>query len=172
MIDQTAKVKKLTAEVNGLTNEYSELQGDNIKEIGINTLGDKANISDYEDQLTKAVRAAYGAKATITGFDADTKRLSFTIKKGAHEFVNYEAAIRNGDNALVSIQGTTKRTETFLQAITRKTKEIFTYFSGSSIIYKAINEVQKGIQYVRDIDIALTELKKVTDETEESYDKF
>ena len=172
LIDQTAKVKKLTAEVNGLTNEYSELQGDNIKEIGINTLGDKANISDYEDQLTKAVRAAYGAKATITGFDADTKRLSFTIKKGAHEFVNYEAAIRNGDNALVSIQGTTKRTETFLQAITRKTKEIFTYFSGSSIIYKAINEVQKGIQYVRDIDIALTELKKVTDETEESYDKF
>ena len=172
LIDQTAKVKKLTAEVNGLTNEYSELQGDNIKEIGINTLGDKANISDYEDQLTKAVRAAYGAKATITGFDADTKRLSFTIKKGAHEFVNYEAAIRNGDNALVSIQGTTKRTETFLQAITRKTKEIFTYFSGSSIIYKAINEVQKGIQYVRDIDTALTELKKVTDETEESYDKF
>lgn len=172
LIDQTAKVKKLTAEVNGLTNEYSELQGDNIKEIGINTLGDKANISDYEDQLTKAVRAAYGAKATITGFDADTKRLSFTVKKGAHEFVNYEAAIRNGDNALVSIQGTAKRTETFLQAITRKTKEIFTYFSGSSIIYKAINEVQKGIQYVRDIDIALTELKKVTDETEESYDKF
>ena len=172
LIDQTAKVKKLTAEVNGLTNEYSELQGDNIKEIGINTLGDKANISDYEDQLTKAVRAAYGAKATITGFDADTKRLSFTIKKGAHEFVNYEAAIRNGDNALVSIQGTTKRTETLLQAITRKTKEIFTYFSGSSIIYKAINEVQKGIQYVRDIDTALTELKKVTDETEESYDKF
>ena len=33
-------------------------------------------------------------------------------------------------------------------------------------------QVKKGIQYVRDIDSALTELKKVTDETENSYNQF
>jgi hypothetical protein len=34
------------------------------------------------------------------------------------------------------------------------------------------NELKRGVQYVRDIDLALTELKKVTDETEETYRKF
>ena len=54
----------------------------------------------------------------------------------------------------------------------RKVKEIGTYFTGSSIIYKAVAEIRQGITYVREIDSALTELKKVTDETEESYDNF
>ncbi|MEE1303354.1 MAG: phage tail tape measure protein, partial [Bacteroidales bacterium] len=46
------------------------------------------------------------------------------------------------------------------------------YFGGSSVIYQVFGEIKKGIQYVREIDSALTELKKVTDETEETYDKF
>jgi TP901 family phage tail tape measure protein len=32
--------------------------------------------------------------------------------------------------------------------------------------------IKQGVQYVREIDAALTELKKVTDETEASYDRF
>jgi TP901 family phage tail tape measure protein len=44
--------------------------------------------------------------------------------------------------------------------------------SGMSMISRAAQELRKGIQYVREIDLALTELKKVTDETEETYDKF
>ena len=35
-----------------------------------------------------------------------------------------------------------------------------------------IQQVRKGIQYVKEIDSALTELKKVTDETDETYEKF
>jgi hypothetical protein len=41
-----------------------------------------------------------------------------------------------------------------------------------ALFSRATQELRKGIQYVREIDLALTELKKVTDETEESYDKF
>ena len=40
------------------------------------------------------------------------------------------------------------------------------------MIYKGWNAIIKGIQYVREIDSALTELKKVTNETEETYDRF
>ena len=43
---------------------------------------------------------------------------------------------------------------------------------GSRLIYRAINTIRKGINYVKEIDSALTELKKVTDETEETYDRF
>jgi TP901 family phage tail tape measure protein len=43
---------------------------------------------------------------------------------------------------------------------------------GYNVFFKAISEVRKGIDYVKEIDLALTELKKVTDETEASYKKF
>ena len=51
-------------------------------------------------------------------------------------------------------------------------KHLVTAFAGYNVFYKAIAEVRKGIGYVKEIDLALTELKKVTDETEASYAKF
>ena len=51
-------------------------------------------------------------------------------------------------------------------------KQLITAFAGYNVFYKAIAEVRKGIGYVKEIDLALTELKKVTDETEASYAKF
>ena len=53
-----------------------------------------------------------------------------------------------------------------------KTKQLGYYLTGSFLINFARQQVQKGIQYVREIDSALTDLKKVTDETEETYEKF
>jgi TP901 family phage tail tape measure protein len=32
--------------------------------------------------------------------------------------------------------------------------------------------LRQGVQYIKEIDLALTELRKVTDETEETYEKF
>jgi hypothetical protein len=40
------------------------------------------------------------------------------------------------------------------------------------MIYRVIAWVREGITVIKDIDSALTELKKVTDETEESYERF
>ena len=62
--------------------------------------------------------------------------------------------------------------ETFLEGFKRKLSEITRYFSASSLIFKFFNEFKKGIQYVKEIDAALVELRKVTDETEEEYDEF
>jgi TP901 family phage tail tape measure protein len=39
-------------------------------------------------------------------------------------------------------------------------------------IHQVLAQLRKGVQYVREIDLALTELKKVTDETEAEYDQF
>ena len=43
---------------------------------------------------------------------------------------------------------------------------------GYNVFFKAISEIRKGINYVKEIDLAMTELKKVTDETKASYDRF
>lgn len=60
----------------------------------------------------------------------------------------------------------------FLHGLKAKSKALIQYMMSMTSIYRVFGELRKGIQYVREIDLALTELKKVTDETEETYDKF
>lgn len=173
VVNQIANVKKLSSEVNDLVKEYNNMSGDNAKTIGkFSGQLNGTSIDEYERQLTEAVMAATNGKASIKGFDAETKTLTYSLKTGSHEFTNYTAAVRGADGALVSIQKETKRTETFIESLTRKTKEIGTYLISSLSLYDVVNKFRQGIQYVREIDSALVELKKVTDETEESYDRF
>lgn len=173
VVNQIGNVKRLSSEVGDLVAEYARLSGDNAKEIGIfDGQLSGASLDEYKRQLTEAVMTATNGKAQIKGFDNATKTLSYTVKTGSNEFTNYTAAVRGSDNALVSLQGETKRTETFMESITRKTKEISTYLISSISLYDIINRFKQGVQYVREIDSALTELKKVTDETEETYERF
>ena len=173
VVNQIANVKKLSSEVNDLVKEYNNMNDDNAKTIGkFNGQLNGASIDEYKRQLTEAIMAATNGKASIKGFDAETKTLTYSLKAGSHEFTNYTAAVRGADGALVSIQKETKRAETFIESLTRKTKEIGTYLISSLSLYDVVNKFRQGIQYVREIDSALTELKKVTDETEETYDRF
>lgn len=172
LIAQTMSINKMTEEIGELVSEYQRLSGDNTTVIGTSALGSGSGLGAYEQQLKQAVAAATNGKAQIKNFDAATKTLTYTVKTGSHEFTEYTAAVRRADGALVSVQGTTKRTETFIEATTRKMKELTSYFSGMAIFNRVGQELRRGIQYVREIDLALTELKKVTDETEEEYDQF
>lgn len=173
VVTQIGNVKRLSSEVGDLVAEYARLSGDNAKEIGtFDGQLSGASLDEYKRQLTEAVMTATNGKAQIKGFDSATKTLSYTVKTGSNEFTNYTAAVRGSDNALVSLQGETKRTETFMESLTRKTKEISTYLISSISLYDVINRFKQGVQYVREIDSALTELKKVTDETEETYERF
>ena len=173
VVYQIGNVKRLSSEVGDLVAEYARLSGDNAKEIGtFDGQLSGASLDEYKRQLTEAVMTATNGKAQIKGFDNATKTLSYTVKTGSNEFTNYTAAVRGSDNALVSLQGETKRTETFMESLTRKTKEISTYLISSISLYDIINRFKQGVQYVREIDSALTELKKVTDETEETYERF
>ena len=169
-------LKNLTMAVNQQSNavkeliaNYDELSSDNPN---INETGYTVGSGNLEAQLQNIAKLYTNGAAKIGDFDAATGRLKYTVKTGVHEFQEYELAVREIGGAIVSVQGATKRTETFLEGFKRKLGEFTRYFSASSLIYKGINQIRKGIQYVREIDVALTELKKVTNETEEAYDKF
>lgn len=172
LIGQTNNVNTLNKEINELISEYNRLSGDNAQVIGINKLSNDASLKEYKKQLTDVVMAATNGAASITGFDADTKTLSYTIKTGAYEITEYTASARQLDGQLVALQGNTKKLETPFESLKRKAKELFVYFGGANIIYRTFSELKQGITYIKEIDSALTELKKVTDETEETYDRF
>ena len=167
--NKTMAVNQQTEAVKDLISNYDKLSNDNPN---VTETGYTVNGPDIETQLKNIATSFTDGKAKIGDFDAATNTLKYTIKTGSHEFKEYELAVRKAGGAIVSVEGVTKRTETFLDAFKRKFGEILRYFSASSLIYKAFNELRKGIQYIREIDSALTELKKVTNETEETYDKF
>ena len=62
--------------------------------------------------------------------------------------------------------------EKFMDSLKNKWKEVARYLMTFGSMYRVFAMLKQGIQYVREIDSALTELKKVTDETEESYERF
>lgn len=164
----TAAVDMYTRKLKELISNYEYFSDENSIDL-------KAKLNpgaDVKAQLQAAVMQLTNGQAKIVEYDAATQQLTYTTRNANNEVTTFTAGIRGTDNALRAVQGTTKKMPSLLDDIVRKTKEIFTYFSGSSVIYKAFNEIRRGIQYVRDIDKALTELKKVTNETAETYEKF
>lgn len=173
VIAQTQHVNTLTAEIQELISNYERLSGENSAPLREGTFVDANASSDVlKKQLTDAVMLETKGNASIKSFDHTTKELTYTLKTGANEFTTYTAAVRQTDGAMRTVRGTTTKTMGVFESIGKKIKEYSYYFTGSMMIYRVIAWVREGITAVKDIDSAMTELKKVTDETEESYDRF
>ena len=170
--DQINNVNQMTSEIGELVSQYQRLSGDNVKELGVNTLRPNAGLKEYEAELKRLASASANGKIQIKSFDNETKTLTYTVKNAKREVTTYTATLRGLDNQFVTVAGSTKRAESFLEATKRKMSEISSYMSGMAVFSRIGQELRRGIQYIREIDLALTELKKVTDETEETYDKF
>lgn len=60
----------------------------------------------------------------------------------------------------------------FMQGFKSKLKSITQYMMSITSITDIIRYLRQGVTYIREIDSALTELRKVTSETDEAYKKF
>jgi hypothetical protein len=109
-------------------------------------------------------------------FNSTKQQLTYTFRTSkdtvADMVVQYDAAT----NALYAYNKQERESLTglkaFVQGFQSKLKSITQYMFSITSITRVWGELRKGIQYVREIDSALTELKKVTDETEETYNRF
>lgn len=167
---KTALINKQSAEIKRLIANYAELSDDNPNIQNTNSVVDPT--ANLKQQLVSAAQQLHGYSVKIGDYNAETGRLKYTVKSAANEFEEYEMAVREVGGAIVSIHTGTKKTERFIDTFNRKIKEISSYFSAATMIYKAFNMLRQGVQYIREIDSALTELKKVTSETEETYNQF
>lgn len=170
---QTKEVRELTEEMNELMAIHKKYSGDNAKVIDGDASAFKdLGMDEYEKQLTKFAEASVEGKLRSAQFNAETKELTATVKTGANSFTTYSFAVDKVDGKLKQLNQGTKQTESFFEGMTRKTKELAQYALSSISIYDVWNQIRNGIQYVREIDTAMTELRKVTDESEASYAKF
>lgn len=166
--DQTTYVDKYTKELKELIDNWEFFSGGNSEDLKMQFDPN----GDLKKQLTDAVMQFTHGKARIKEFSNETGQLTYEVKTGANEWTEYTAGVRSADGAMRAAAGSTKKTESLLDGIKRKTREIFTYLAGSVSIYEVFSWIRQGVQYIREIDDALTDLKKVTDETEETYARF
>lgn len=155
-----------------------QLNGDLIK-------GDKAHffegvdINDVE-QVKQAMKqyalSMKGVDAQSIKWNEDQRTLSYSVRTGKREVSDFTIGVKELTNEFYKARTGTRTVQTgmekFLTSVKGKFQEVARYIISFGSFYRIWAEIQKGVTYVREIDSALTELKKVTDETDETYAKF
>lgn len=135
-----------------------------------------ADMNKLEAVMKQAVEAGEEGKVRFGQFNATLQTMEYQVKDTNGQWVTFLARLDSTGTKVVAANSALKKTNTLLKDIASSTlskmKSAIGNITGYDLIYRIINVTKQGIQYVREIDSALTELKKVTDETEESYRNF
>ena len=136
-------------------------------------LGDEAS---RRSELEAFARSFDGLDEKSIQFSDSYSKVVFTIKNGNGEIEKITASFNQAGTAIdassKNLGKAANKFTSFFDGVKKKTGEIATYFTGANLVYKAVAQIKQGITYVKEIDAALTELKKVTDETDATYKKF
>ena len=170
--EQISNLNIYTTEVKDLITNYEKLSGPNVEVMGVNLLGKNASVLDQQKQLSDMVKQYTKGRAIIKSYDATTNELKYTLKTASGEFTTYTASLRQADGALVTVRGQTTKTMGVMESVVKKVREFSYYLTGSMMIMRVVGWIREGVSAVKEIDSALIELKKVTDETSASYNKF
>jgi TP901 family phage tail tape measure protein len=185
---QTAGVKKLGIEAMAAYKKTQELQekSDASKELTYKNamgteyaLGGSTRISQSDvnrETMLKYAKEVLGADLASVKLNTTTGKLTGVLRKSNYVVADMAMEYDKATGQLHLYQEKERESLSgmpgFLNGLKAKSKAIIQYVMSMTSIYRVLGEVRKGIQYVKEIDLALTELRKVTDETEETYDKF
>lgn len=179
---QKAEFKELQNECNNYSKILSKIITDSQKlqsnGVAHSLLGD-----DFEDSASgrQAALMEFVESLDVAGvqtgeFKDNFNQLVYVVDNGDGTFTEMTATINAARTAIDATAGTTKEAigvfESFFNELKGKFKSIGAYMIATVSIHDVIRVVKQGVQYVKEIDLALTELKKVTDETEQTYAKF
>lgn len=136
-------------------------------------LGDEAS---RRSELEAFARSFDGLDEKSIQFSDSYSKVVFTIKNGNGEIEKITASFNQAGTAIdassKNLGKAVNKFTSFFDGIKKKAGEIVTYFTGANLVYKSVAQIRQGITYVKEIDAALTELKKVTDETDKTYANF
>lgn len=173
----SADAKILTTELNKAYTQY--MQFENFRANGID-LGEIDFGGDISKQL-KDNLVAWGnendfTNIRLTDLNEATGKFKVTAE-GANNTVHTFTGSLNQLGSAAAMQETNvqqlgSKWDQFKASLSSAGKQLMAALVGYNVFFKAISEIRKGIGYVKEIDLAMTELKKVTDESEASYNRF
>lgn len=134
------------------------------------------NVDQVKQAMEQYARSINGVDAQSIKWSEDQRTLSYSVRTGKREVSDFTIGVKELTNEFYEARTGTRAVKTgmeaFLSSIGDKFKEVGRYLLSFGSFYRVWGEIQKGVTYVKEIDSALTELKKVTDETDETYAQF
>lgn len=128
----------------------------------------------YDTQ--KKIAQEQGFTVALKSINATAGMATYVIDQGAGAVETWTIKVDQATGSVGKFKGRVVEALTPLQRLGKSLGQTFsgllTSFVGGSAIYKFAGYIKQGVQSVRDLDLAMTELRKVTDETEETYDRF
>lgn len=156
--DKLAKSEKELAQQSE-KNLATEIKKSAQLERQVDTL--KAQIATYKSSNPRAVKY-YGKQFDSLSVDLDSVETKEDIAKVRAEFTTLKAEIKAAG----------KEGKTFWQTIKDGAEKFSSWMTLTSIISAAARDIKKMVTNVIELDSAMTNLKKVTDETDSTYERF
>ena len=176
--------KEATTECNNYAKALEKLIKDSVKLHGERAHEDTRMLgADFDDTvgsrreaLTNFAKEMYDVSLSAENFRNNFNEAIFAVKNGDGTLTQMTAQFTAARNEIVATAGATKKIQSpiseFFDELKGKFKSIGSYLIASVSFYEVWNVLKQGVTYVKDIDSALTELKKVTNETDASYANF
>lgn len=186
---QASRVQALGKHLISSINQYKQLKqyvdqtGTYMKNGGVYDLGgiseklSENEIKNLESTMRNYVQNTLEqANIENVKFNNTKQQLIYTFRTSKDTVADMVVQYNEATRALYAYNKQERESligwKAFVQGFKSKLKSITQYMFSISSITRVWSELRQGVQYIREIDDALTELKKVTDETEETYDKF
>ena len=173
------QMKKVQTEFGALQksseNFLSKIKSDkDIKPLG--STFDATNLEQLHNAMQEFANQAGVGAAKLIEFNDVERTATFEIKNGKGQVQQLTVAYDEATNALGRFASKTKtsvsETQKFFNSLKHSFQNVARYIASFGSVYRLFAVIKQGVTYVKDIDSALTELKKVTDETDASYNRF
>ena len=168
--DAVVEAEKLRKEITGVFKEAKKF--DQIEPLEISTL-EKYDLDDIRSSLVAFANEVTNGKVKLEGFNDAGTQLYGTFDNGSGSVEKVTFALREGTNQLYAYSAATGKAanewEDFKAKAVAGAKNLIGMYVG---FQEGVQAFRTGVNYVKEIDLAMTELKKVTDETDASYKQF
>jgi hypothetical protein len=178
VLRQAKEIQTLNQAVEN-SGSYADKHGNEIA-LG----GTKGNLSKAEAEVNNlkntmidfAQNGLGHANIENVKFNKNTQTLTYNQRINKDTVAEMAIQYKSATNTLYAYNKAERESLTgwkgFMRDMKSKGRSIFSYLTYTTSIYRIISTVKQGITYIKEIDAAMTELRKVTDATEESYEKF
>lgn len=137
---------------------------------------DPTRLGSVRQELVRLAKATTSGAIEIENYNAKTSELVYTVRTADDMLQTYSISMNRANGEIhKTLTAETEYISGFRKAISalgNKFGELFRYTIASVSMYDAIRVIRQGITVVKDMDTAMTELRKVSNDTEAALQSF
>lgn len=139
-------------------------------------ISDPANLAVLEEEMRSLANATAGIIPGSIQFNEATKELSFETQEAASSLGKYIISLNGLSGELIQTKDQSAQAassvDSFFSGMSNTIKKFSSYLLSLDSLSKIWDVLKSGIKIVTEIDDAMTELKKVSNETALTYEQF